>query len=151
MELPRSSLPGFAAYLWSEESAATPAVGAGTHADPAIALSRAITEAAQSRPTVIAGARDDISGRLYSPAGTRGRPPARAGQAESWAGITAGLGWSCRTDEEEAARVARQMQVTGAEPMVVDLAARPELAVVKALGPGLASAGTIAGEPAEAA
>jgi len=149
----RFSLPGFAAYLWSEESAAMLAVGAGTHADPAIALSRAITEAAQSRLTVIAGARDDISGRLYPPAGTPGRPPARAGQAESWAGITAGLGWSCRTDEEEAARVARQMMaVTGAEPMVVDLAARPELAVVKVLGPGLAFCRDhIPWEPAEAA
>ena len=30
------------------------------------------------------------------------------------------------------------MEVTGAEPMVVDLAAQAELAVVKVLGPGLA-------------
>jgi ribosomal protein S12 methylthiotransferase accessory factor len=39
--------------------------GAGCHLDRAIALSRAITEAAQSRLTYIAGTRDDMHRRLY--------------------------------------------------------------------------------------
>jgi ribosomal protein S12 methylthiotransferase accessory factor len=148
----RFGLPGFAAYLWSEECPAV-AVGAGTHADPAIALSRAITEAAQSRLTLIAGARDDISGRQYLPPGTAPWPPARAGRAGNWASLTAGPGWHCRTDEEEAALAARQlMAATGAEPMIVDLASRPGLAVVKVLCPGLAFClGHIPWQPAEAA
>ena len=35
--------------------------GAGCHPDPAVALSRALTEAAQSRLTYISGARDDLT------------------------------------------------------------------------------------------
>ncbi len=148
----RSGLPGFAAYLWSEDCPGL-AVGAGTHADPAVALSRAVTEAAQSRLTVIAAARDDISSRLYPAAGAAGRPPARPGRPESWADLTGGAGWSCRTDEEEAALAARQLAAAaGAEPMIVDLAGRPGLAVVKALCPGLAFCrGHIPWQPAEAA
>lgn len=40
--------------------------GAGTHLSPTIAMSRAVTEAAQSRLTVIAGSRDDNSPDAYS-------------------------------------------------------------------------------------
>ncbi|WP_338674510.1 YcaO-like family protein [Streptomyces sp. SCSIO 30461] len=52
-------VPTFAARLWS------PSVpwwfsGSGTHPDADVALSRALTEAAQSRLTAVAGARDDI-------------------------------------------------------------------------------------------
>jgi ribosomal protein S12 methylthiotransferase accessory factor len=42
-----------------------PALGAGAHPSARIALARAITEAAQSRATIIAGARDDLSGDDY--------------------------------------------------------------------------------------
>jgi len=41
------------------------AFGAGCHLDPGVALCRALTEAAQSRLTVISGARDDIYRRHY--------------------------------------------------------------------------------------
>jgi YcaO-like protein with predicted kinase domain len=44
--------------------------GSGCHPDPAVALSRAITEAAQSRLTYISGARDDL--------------PLFAGEQEAW-------------------------------------------------------------------
>ena len=150
----RFGLPFFTAYLWAADSGATLAAGAGTHGDPAVALSRAITEAAQSRLTVIAGARDDIAEHLYPPAGEPGGPPAGfSWRAESWAALTGGLGWCCGTDEEEAARAAARITaVAGTEPMIVDLAGRPELAVVKALCPGLAfSRDHIPRRPAEAA
>ena len=39
--------------------------GAGCHLDPGIALTRALTEAAQSRLAVIAGAREDLEGQAY--------------------------------------------------------------------------------------
>ena len=135
----RFGLPGFAVYLWSEDSAATLAAGAGTHADPAVALSRAITEAAQSRLAFIAGARDDLSAHLYPPPGEPGRPPGREGRAQDWAELAGGAVWSCRTDEEEASMAARRIAgVTGAEPMIVTLADRPELGIVKVLCPRLA-------------
>jgi YcaO-like protein with predicted kinase domain len=40
--------------------------GCGTHLSPAIALSRAVTEAAQARLTVIAGSRDDNPPQVYA-------------------------------------------------------------------------------------
>lgn len=45
-----------------------PASSAGCHPSRAVALLRALTKAAQSRLTVIAGARDDQSGRIYESA-----------------------------------------------------------------------------------
>jgi ribosomal protein S12 methylthiotransferase accessory factor len=63
-------LPTFTAVI-ADRSAepllnpAPAAFGAGCHLDPGVALCRALTEAAQSRLTVIAGARDDIYRRHY--------------------------------------------------------------------------------------
>jgi YcaO-like protein with predicted kinase domain len=63
---------GIAAFVCEirDESAADPRQisryhGSGCHADRAIALSRALTEAAQSRLTYIAGIRDDLSPAEY--------------------------------------------------------------------------------------
>jgi ribosomal protein S12 methylthiotransferase accessory factor len=56
----------FAATLW-ESGCLDPlyiAEGSGCHLDPEVALARAITEAAQSRLTLIHGARDDIDRRV---------------------------------------------------------------------------------------
>ncbi|MFD3700366.1 YcaO-like family protein [Streptomyces sp. NPDC058646] len=39
--------------------------GAGCHPDPTVALSRALTEAAQSRLNVISGAREDLNGQVH--------------------------------------------------------------------------------------
>ncbi|MFF0055893.1 YcaO-like family protein [Streptomyces microflavus] len=39
--------------------------GAGCHPDPAVALSRALTEAGQSRLNVISGAREDLNGQVH--------------------------------------------------------------------------------------
>jgi ribosomal protein S12 methylthiotransferase accessory factor len=64
---------GVAAYFaWIMETddgiggAARSAVGQGCHVDPAIALSRALTEAAQGRLTIISGARDDLGEAEYA-------------------------------------------------------------------------------------
>lgn len=56
-----------------EEDWADPEFGAGCHPAREIALSRALTEAAQARTTFIAGARDDIGAALYRPALRRAR------------------------------------------------------------------------------
>lgn len=76
-----AGLPCFQAYLHDD---AVPdlwlAVGSGLHADPAIALSRAVCEAAQSRLTVIHGGRDDIV-ELYAHRAARTPRQRRADQA----------------------------------------------------------------------
>lgn len=58
------SWPVFAVYLHNGDMTDVFG-GAGAHADPAIALSRALTEAAQSRLAVISGLRDDIPPDTY--------------------------------------------------------------------------------------
>ncbi|MCZ7456293.1 YcaO-like family protein [Streptomyces sp. WMMC940] len=71
-------VPTFAARVWS------PSVpwwfsGSGTHPDADVALSRALTEAAQSRLTAVAGARDDIGVFHYDFADTAGTSAPRPG------------------------------------------------------------------------
>lgn len=132
----RFGLPCFVAYLRAEDAFWT-AAGAGAHSDAAVALSRAITEACQSRLTVIAGSRDDLTPEMYRPLAEAALPPAAEGHTK-WADAVAGLGWACGTDEAEAGEASRRIsEVTGAEPIVVDLAERPELAVVKVFAPQL--------------
>lgn len=59
-------IPTFICKLISENNTGVrPAYGSGTHLNKNIALSRAITEAAQSRLTFIAGARDDQYHEIY--------------------------------------------------------------------------------------
>jgi len=132
----RFGVPCFAAYLWREDFGAT-AIGAGAHSDPDVALSRAITEAAQSRLTAIAGTRDDQAPRTYRPPTESVTPPVSPAGARDWDTLTAGFTISFATDEEEAAWLARHVTaVAGAEPMVVDLYS-DEISVVKVLCPGL--------------
>jgi YcaO-like protein with predicted kinase domain len=63
-------VPVFSCTIVDREDSAfrpTPAAsGMGCHLDRRIALSRALTEAAQSRLTVMAGSRDDVSWKDYS-------------------------------------------------------------------------------------
>jgi ribosomal protein S12 methylthiotransferase accessory factor len=61
-------IPTFCAIICDcENSARNPGTfrGTGTHLSPEIALSRALTEAIQSRVTVISGSRDDLSPEFY--------------------------------------------------------------------------------------
>src|SRR5262249_15378562 len=62
-------LPAFAAMVAATERPAPvePQLGVGCHVDRDVALSRALTEAAQARLTVTAGARDDIAEDGYRP------------------------------------------------------------------------------------
>jgi ribosomal protein S12 methylthiotransferase accessory factor len=135
----RFGLPCFVTYLWREDMPAAMAVGSGAHSDPAVALSRAITEAAQSRLTAIVGTRDDLPARAYAqPHADIARPVSPAGRA-GWEASIADFSPSFRTDDDEAAWAGGQIAaLTGYEPIVVDLGTRPELAVVKVLCPGTA-------------
>jgi ribosomal protein S12 methylthiotransferase accessory factor len=134
----RFRVPCFTAYLSSEGTSWT-AGGAGAHASAAVAFSRAVTEACQSQLMCITGTRDDISVRAYrSPATSVPPPPGATGQAP-WDEVTAGLGWDSGTDDGDAAEAARRViAITGRTPLIVDLADRPEFAVVRVVAPGMA-------------
>ncbi len=58
---------GAPAFARGPTGAMAPAIGHGSHLDPEIAITRAITEAAQSRLTRIAGSRDDLLSQDYTP------------------------------------------------------------------------------------
>jgi YcaO-like protein with predicted kinase domain len=60
-------LPSFMCLAASDDGV-EPELGSGCHADADIALSRALTEAAQARLTRISGARDDFAEASYRPA-----------------------------------------------------------------------------------
>ena len=55
--------------IWIAEADdwADPEYGAGCHPSRAVALARALTEAAQARVSFIAGSRDDMGAALYEP------------------------------------------------------------------------------------
>ncbi|MFF0386924.1 YcaO-like family protein [Streptomyces sp. NPDC004286] len=112
-------LPVCVAYLWSED---LPIVfgGGGCHHDPAIALTRAVTEAAQSRLTVIAGTRDDLPGDVsdtpppFFPAATNGFTP--------WPETTSRFAPPPAGFAEQVRQAAQRVErVTGFEPMALDL------------------------------
>ncbi|GAA2262970.1 YcaO-like family protein [Glycomyces scopariae] len=128
----------FTCHLWMPDMGATFG-GAGAHASPAIALSRAITEAAQSRLTFIAGTRDDLDPRVYR--GGTARPPKAEPATTPWSD-PADADALADTDTAEMNRlVALITTATGTAPMRVDLTqpdAGEDFAVVKTISPGLA-------------
>lgn len=128
----------FSCNLWLPDMGAMVG-GSGAHADPAIALSRAITEAVQSRLTFIVGTRDDINPRVYN--NELMRPPAAAPAMVPWTEVSGGADAPLVTDIEELDWLASLVAVvTGTAPMRVDLTLPGEaedFAVVKTLSPGL--------------
>ncbi|WP_432252325.1 YcaO-like family protein [Streptomyces sp. HNM1019] len=133
----RTHVPCMSARLWHEDLASSVMHGTGAHGDPAVALSRAITEAAQSRLTQISGARDDIASARYRP-GHFSRPEL-PDQAVAWADVLSGYpDRPFETDVAEADWLAgRVHEVTGSAPMRVVLAEREEFAVVRVVCPGM--------------
>lgn len=113
-------LPVCLAYLWSEDFPAVFA-GAGCHAIPDIALTRALTEAAQSRLTAIAGTRDDLPSDPGSFDTPTFQPPQHTVLAP-WPQATAHFAPAPGSLADQAADVARRIaDVTGHEPVALDL------------------------------
>jgi ribosomal protein S12 methylthiotransferase accessory factor len=133
----RFGVPVFIAWIWSGEFA-LPMLGCGAHLAPEVALSRAITEAAQTRLTGIAASRDDLGPDLYDQVregvdGLSAGPPATTRWADVADGFTVRfddvneeLDWAC----------AQVVRVTGGEPLLVDLSVDPDIAVVRVIVPG---------------
>ncbi|MEZ0115904.1 ribosomal protein S12 methylthiotransferase accessory factor [Catenulispora sp. EB89] len=127
-------VPTFITHIWSEDMPVLGS-GSGTHPDASIALCRAITEAAQSRLTVIAGSRDDLDADLYRGHRRRIQAPADAAR-QHWDSVS----WPPPADTFEADldRLAQAAAtVHGYEPMLVDLSSDlGDLAFVKIIAPG---------------
>ncbi|MCP2342052.1 YcaO-like family protein [Actinomadura rupiterrae] len=137
----RFAVPVMVCHLWCEDAPSAIISGSGAHSDPGVALSRAITEAAQSRLTHISGSRDDITPLVYRPG--HYQPPAAVQDTTCWAQVTSRYAHGRHTtDTGESAWLARTVTtVTGWEPMAVDLTQGPyqqdDFAVVKVSAPGL--------------
>ncbi|GAA0611387.1 YcaO-like family protein [Streptomyces crystallinus] len=134
-------LPVCLAYVWGEDFPLWFA-GSGCHSTAPIALSRALTEAMQSRLTCIAGTRDDLpSQEEVFTAAPQPRPAPAPGTRSEWGTVMRDLPPSEGCFAEQLAAVAQRVEkVTGYEPLVVDLSepASP-IAAVKAVCPGTRS------------
>lgn len=121
--------------------------GHGAHLDKDVALSRALTEAAQARLTYISGARDDLHPALYDSVRDGAARPSAAG--ELCTGRRSFQELSSRTESTFSAELSFLAQglaeVSGYEPVLVDLT-RPKigLPVVKVIAPGLKRRNTLA-------
>lgn len=140
-----TKLPCFRALIWSE---VFPAVfgGMGVHIDRDVALCRALTEAAQSRVTNIAGTRDDITAASYRQAKdvvTGLTPPpqfASSGSGPNRAIIFDEVPTALHEDlaEDLLFTVDRVLAYTGRSPLVVDQTRQDVgIPVVRVVSPGL--------------
>ena len=129
-----TGLPTFETWLQSSDSGVV-FQGSGTHLGAPTAMLRALTEAAQSRLTAIAGSRDDMTRDEY-----------RSAQVPEWQTHSDGgrlkmvPSIPMSTFAEAVGEVTRRvMAMTGSAPLAVDLR-RPEfdLPVVFVIAPGLA-------------
>lgn len=136
------ALPVALAYIWSEDLPAVFA-GGGCHPRPAIALTRALTEAAQSRLTLISGTRDDLPSESASADQVPAFRPAQRTKLAPWPLATAFYtplhGGLADQVAEIAARIRR---VARHEPLALDLSgADPDGPVhaVQVVAPGTRS------------
>jgi ribosomal protein S12 methylthiotransferase accessory factor len=119
--------------------------GQGCHRSRAVALARALTEAAQSRLTAIAGARDDLDRDAYEQFRSPPRIAAALAEIERLEGPRRSFnavsdGFSERFDEDLVAVLAALRGAGLNQVVIVDLT-RPELGlpVVRVVVPGLES------------
>lgn len=119
--------------------------GQGCHAARGVALARALTEAAQSRLTMISGSRDDVDRSTY----TRARAPERIAAALAeiegfggpWRSFTAASDVAGDTFEADLEVVLARLRAVGRTQVIVVDLDRPEfgVAVVRVVVPGLES------------
>lgn len=137
----RFGVPVMSCHLWREDQSAAVVAGSGAHPDPGIALSRAITEAVQTRLTLISGSREDNQPLAYRP-GPHRAPDPSFGTSLPWTAVANGYGTPADTDTRLAHDLATAISTTtGRAPLVVDLTwgpyERAEFFVVKVCAPAL--------------
>jgi len=132
----RYGVPCFGVSVWTDDFPVI-ADGWGAHLAPGIALSRALTEAAQSRLTSIVGSREDVPA-LYEHVrrgSTNPLPP--PDEPTSWAELDHGHDHDFTDVADELGRVSAMVaEVAGAEPLLVDLSTDDAVAVVRVVLPG---------------
>lgn len=132
----RFAVSCFVCYLGLDDYGLVSA-GSGAHRDPGVALSRAITEAAQNRLTYISGTRDDLDPAVYRSMSRPARFPATA-PTHSWQELVPASRHPIESDVDEAYELARDIaETTGAEPIIVELTTASEATVVKVFAPGV--------------
>lgn len=126
------------------------ASGAGCHPDRGIALLRALTEAAQSRLTAIAGGRDDMFRSVYS----RSRDAASLRRIASSLGACEGTqdfapSWETESADEDVVLLLDQLRCVGVDQVAVVDLTKPELdvPVVRVAIPGLEGPSFDGGDP----
>lgn len=135
------SWPVFAVYLHNGDMTDVFG-GAGAHADPSVALARALTEAAQSRLSVISGLRDDIPPDTYRTQRIFVRSEfADAARLRPWGamlGIRPAVDLSLGA-EAQLSRLAEGIaQATGHQPLLCDLSpSHGDFHVCRVISPGL--------------
>jgi ribosomal protein S12 methylthiotransferase accessory factor len=131
-------VPYFGCYVWSDDLPVL-AAGAGVHSDPDVALSRAISEAVQSRLTIIAGTRDDIDPAVYTQSQGQAARPTVASDLSTMAEVYDRYTADFQSFAEEADWLARKLTARGrgVEPKVCVIADEEAFAVVKVVAPGL--------------
>ncbi len=133
-------VPCFDAMILSEDFASTFG-GHGCHPDAGVALSRALTEAVQSRLTTIAGSRDDMTARTYSGARSFSSDILPAAIEKAAPAVSFGEVASVATDDvvadlQEVTSIVRRM--TGVDPVFVEhTRAGLGVPVVHVVAPGL--------------
>lgn len=111
-------LPCFEVHLI--EDGLPPSRGLGAHVDRQVALTRALTEAAQARAVRIAGGRDDLYRELYLARASENAELLRVESAGRYTDVSS-LAVSTMREAIETV-VARIHRCTGVSPMVVDIA-----------------------------
>lgn len=124
------------------QNSVRPASGYGTHLVPAIALSRALTEAAQSRLTFISGARDDMGREEYEhflSEQEQERWLARIQLGPLLRDFNAIQGWRGQSLRDDLAELRARLARVGIEDVIVVDLSRPEIGipVVRVIVPGL--------------
>lgn len=113
--------------------------GSGCHPSPRVALSRALTEAAQARLTYISGARDDL--QILSPGTPPAKPFERFREPTPEARLADAADLSSDRVEVDLERVARALDAAGYEAWAVDLTREDVgVPVVRVVAPGLREA-----------
>jgi YcaO-like protein with predicted kinase domain len=129
-----------------------PAIGHGCHPERGIALTRALTEAAQARVTAISGARDDIGPQYYTQGGNQSELDAwRKRLTSSEWGRSFGdvPSWSFETLEDDVDLILGRLRDVGIDQVVsVDLSpGKDGITVVRMVVPGLKGLLPIGGTP----
>ena len=139
-------LPSYICLAIGDESDwADPEFGAGCHAAKEIALSRAITEAAQARATYIAGSRDDVGLSEYKNVRRQRRRIQGLNQFQKHQprqNFATTASFDNELIEDDLELCLRQLKAVGIEEVVAVDLSKPEfgLAVAKVVIPGLEGA-----------